>query len=296
MEIPNYGRKPFKWADIYIEFLKASENPLAAKNVRKDSKGPDAKPNETKKEYNLRIALEDTIKYRRINPLLVDEANHLTKVRGATAFYDQIEIIKSLANRSKCIIILFGTYELLSLLNLSGQLARRSRVIHLRRYDHNIDEDIADFEHILHTFQQHLPLITEPDLIKHLEFIWIRCAGLIGILKPWLLNCLQEALEDKHKTITFEILKRNALPAGRIRRILDEILIHEQMLKEELSDDYSSIAATMGFVLDKNGNPICQTVSENIKAGPSKGRQRRFPGERNPVRDKVGSSVEHNAA
>jgi hypothetical protein len=103
-------------------------------------------------------------------------------------------------------------------------------------------------------------------------------------------------LEDKHKTITFEILKRNALPAGRIKKILDEILIHEQTLKEELSDDYSSVAATMGFVLDKNGNPIRQTVSENIKAGQNKSRQRRFPGERNPVRDKVGSSVEHNAA
>lgn len=295
-EMPAYGKKPFKWSAVYIEILKALENPLAAKRIRNDPKGPDAIPKETRNEYNLRIAVEETIVHRKTKSLMFDEANHLTKVSGATAFYDQIEIIKSLANRSECIIILFGTYELFNLLNLSGQLARRSRVVHLRRYDYKLSGDEQHFKDILRTFQQKLPLEVEPALEKHWEFIWIRCGGLIGILKPWLDHCLQEVLEDKHKTITFEILKKNALPVGRIKKILDEILINEQMLRDELSDDYSSIATDMGFVLDKNGNPIRYTDSKKVTAKPPKGRQRPFVGERNPVRDTVGEAVGSTAA
>lgn len=287
-EVPIYGNKVFKWAGFYKELLEALGNPLAAESVKRSPMDPDAKLVKNITEYNLQIALKKALRYRKTNPLLFDEANHFTKVSGAAALFQQMENIKSIANLNKCIIILFGTYELLSLWNLSGQLARRSHIIHLRRYDYNRNEDKADFADILSTFEQNLPLGVQPNLEKRLEFMWIGCAGIIGILKTWLYNCLHEVLVDKHKTISPDILKNHMPPKSMLKKIMEEVLIYERMFKDDLEGDYTSVAASMGIILDKDGNPINEkNDADNFPAKKRSIRARRV-GERNPVRDKVG--------
>ena len=85
----------------------------------------------------LRVALESAIRQRRPLAFLVDEAQHLAKIAGGRKLQDQLDCVKSLAIRTQTVHVLAGTYDLLILRQLSGQLSRRTRHIHFalpRRY------------------------------------------------------------------------------------------------------------------------------------------------------------------
>ncbi|MGO9894333.1 MAG: ATP-binding protein, partial [Bryobacteraceae bacterium] len=80
-------------------------------------------------------AVEQALRYRRPRAVLIDEAQHLFALSSGRRLEDQLNVLKSLANRSNTVHVLFGTYELLRVRNLSGQLSRRSIDIHFPRYD-----------------------------------------------------------------------------------------------------------------------------------------------------------------
>ena len=66
--------------------------------------------------------------------------------------------MKSIANRTGTVHVLFGTYDLLALRNLNGQLSRRSIDVHLARYRAEVPEERQIFSNILETFERELTL------------------------------------------------------------------------------------------------------------------------------------------
>ncbi|WP_228061375.1 hypothetical protein [[Phormidium] sp. LEGE 05292] len=93
----------------------------------------------------------------------------------------QINWIKSIANLTGTVHILFGTYELLNCPPLNGQVGRRSEDIHIPRYHADEAEDVAEFRKIISTFQRHLPLHSEPNLEQHYEYL---LEGSVGQRSP----------------------------------------------------------------------------------------------------------------
>src|SRR4029434_2123935 len=79
-------------------------------------------------------AVERALAFRRPVAILIDEAQHLARIGSGRRVSDQLDVIKSLANRTKTVHVLIGTYELLAFRNLSAQLSRRSIDIHFPRY------------------------------------------------------------------------------------------------------------------------------------------------------------------
>ncbi len=77
----------------------------------------------------------------------------------------QLDCLTSLANMTGVLHGLFGTYELLIFRDLSTQLSLRTINIHFPRYKPDNPKDLKAFKSILFTFQRHLPLREEPDLI-----------------------------------------------------------------------------------------------------------------------------------
>jgi GTPase SAR1 family protein len=287
VETPVFGKRVFDWHGFLKRCLLEMKNPLSANHIRKDP--ADANPTLIKiTEYNLQLALINTFKFRRTDHFIIDEANRLTKVSSAASLYQQIEIIRFLAG-DRTRILLFGTYELLNLWKLSGQLARRTRIINLRRYDAKRTEDAQIMADIVMTFQEHLPIKIQPNLLHNLEFMWYGCIGIIGILKKWLYNCLHEALETGQKTITMAILKRNMPSPGELKSILDEILVYEQQLRDDFESDYTSVAASMGIILNNVGDPAGIEETERKDSNAIKSGRRRRPGERKPARDQIGA-------
>jgi hypothetical protein len=57
--------------------------------------------------------VEQALRYRRPRAVLIDEAQHLFALASGRRLEDQLNVLKSLANRSNTVHVLFGTYELL---------------------------------------------------------------------------------------------------------------------------------------------------------------------------------------
>src|SRR5260221_13115307 len=132
---PDLGN--FSWKVFYTSVLERVDEPCIDYKVKYpviDEQNKGAYQRRLRPTSDLRHATEQAIKHRRPVTLLVDEAQHLAKTSSGRKIQDELDTLKSLANRTKIPIVLLGTYELLPFRNLSAQLSRRSVDIHFRRY------------------------------------------------------------------------------------------------------------------------------------------------------------------
>lgn len=220
----------------------------------------------------LRRAMEKVFRYRQLKAFTVDEAQHLLMISGGHQMLQQMNWIKSIANLTGTVHILFGTYELLNCSTLNGQVGRRSEDIHLSPYHADEPEDVAEFMRVINTFQRHLPLEKEPDLEKHYEYLLESSVGCVGILKNWLTRSLRVALASEAKTLTTSHLRQSAIGASRINKIRSEAQQGERRLLESggLSVGLESSDVSNNQVINKSSTRIGRV------------------GQRNPKRDAVG--------
>jgi hypothetical protein len=209
---------------------------------------------------------------------LIDEAQHLTKISSGKKLLNQMDVIKSLAAETQTLIILFGTYGLQQFLNLSDQLSRRGMEFHFPRYRYDREDELAEFENVLWTFQCHLPLKKEIDLVKNVDFFYERSIGCVGILKDWIDTTFRHTLINGKNQLTIDDFNRYALSVAQCLTIMEEILNGEKQ-QEENAENRNLLREKIGFT-SSNDN-----VEED--AGKQK-RNRKKVGERNPKRDQVG--------
>ncbi len=272
----------FNWRDHYRRTLVELSEPMLDCKLKPkwihfahDSQGkqlvrPDASA------AQLRQALESAVQHRRPAAILIDEAQHLTRMASGRRLADQLEVIKSLANCTQTVHVLLGTYDLLAFRDLNGQLSRRSLDIHFRRYSAENQDDIRVFKNAVLTFQRHLPLEDQPDLLPLWEWLYERSVGCIGILKEWLDRALIAALGESSKTLTARHLETTALSAGRCEKIAVEAQEGERQL---LSADQaqSRLRELLGLGGSSAGTAAYRTPQ-----------LRRRVGQRNPERDPIG--------
>lgn len=226
----------FSWKDYYKRALMALEEPLIGKKIKYSIRGLDRDisgrliVDGRTVGLELRHAVENTLAHRRPAAFFVDEAQHLTKVRGGRKLHDQLDSIKSLASLTGTAHVLIGTYELLPFRNLSAQLSRRSIDVHFRRYRAENQEDYSSFRSVLFTFQRHLPLSGDSELLKHVDFCYERSVGCVGVLKNWLIRALSVALLNNSPSITTQILERTAWSVEQSERMAREALEGEASL------------------------------------------------------------------
>jgi len=292
MEAVSPERGDFNWRDYYIDALRAFDEPLINRKIQIVELGPERKnipqyvPRKIDSRSVLRVALESAIRHRRPIGFFIDEAQHLAKISGGRKLQDQLDCLKSLAIRTNTVHVLAGTYELLILRQLSGQLSRRTRQIHLARYHAESAKDMRDFKNVLWNFQIRMPLKSEPDLISHWEFCYERSLGCIGLLKDWLTRVLALGLSEKRPNVTIKHLERQALPISDCQKIATEILEGEASLAD--SESTRKRLRTL-LSLEEVKAPREAATAGGQPAVPSKrGRSPQFVGERNPKRDPVG--------
>ncbi len=272
----------FNWRDQYRRTLVELSEPMLDSKLKPkwihfahDSRGqqfvrPDASA------AQLRQALESAVQQRRPAAILIDEAQHLTRMASGRRLADQLEVIKSLANCTRTVHVLLGTYDLLAFRHLNGQLSRRSLDIHFRRYSAENRDDIRAFKNTVLTFQRHLPLEDQPDLLPRWEWLYERSVGCIGILKEWLDRALIAALGEGCKTLTARHLETTALSAARCEKIALEAQEGERQL---LSADQARprLRELLGLEGSAAGTAARRTPH-----------LRRRVGQRKPKRDPIG--------
>jgi hypothetical protein len=218
----------------------------------------------------LRRILEQAIKRYQIKAFMIDEAQHLILVAGGKQMLHQMDWLKSIANLTETIHILFGTYDLLNCCTLSGQVSRRSEDIHLARYRPDRAEDVEEFRRVIQTFQAHLPLPQESNLMQHQDYLLEYSIGCVGILKTWLTKALRMALTIDAKTLEFHHLQQNEFSSSRRKQIQQEAESGEKRWLSQMSP----------------GNSAKTKPRERVNPNPASGSPR--PGQRRAKRDPIG--------
>jgi AAA domain len=289
---PDHGN--FNWKDFYKRLLQQMDEPCIKHKIKPPTymEGGELQ-RRTNMGYTaagpeLRKVAEDVLKHRRPSALLIDEAQHLAKMSSGRKLQDQLDSIKSLASMCRIPIVLIGTYELLSFRNLSAQLSRRSVDVHFRRYRADRSDEIKAFKNVLWSFQNHLPLSEEPDLISDWDYFYERSIGCIGVLKEWLLKALRKALNDGGVTLTFKHLKQSALSVSQCENMRADATEGEALLEESM-EARANLRSLMGLEakFTKAGADESRSSDRAENAVP---RRRRRPGERNPKRDPIGNT------
>ncbi|USK74788.1 TniB family NTP-binding protein [Peribacillus frigoritolerans] len=270
----------FNWKDFYIRILEATNEPLIHKkilyetNEEKEGRKKVFANHNPRTAPELRRSVENAFYYRDPRVLIIDEAQHFTKMASGKRYTDQLDTLKSLSNLTRIPQLLVGTYELKDFVNLNGQLARRTMDIQFPRYDFNNKDDFKNYIGIIQGLLGEIPInVSSEEIIGQHEFLYERTLGCVGILKDWLVRSLKVALEEESDEFTIDHMRSTALSINKISKLLDEIEIGESLFidKEE----------TVNSVRGKLGLSVSSSLTKKVS---KKGRV----GVRNPARDKVG--------
>jgi hypothetical protein len=286
----------FSWRDHFRRLLLQMEEPLVDYKINPEAPVrigdrvvrfmPSARAVGT--EYH--HAVERALAFRRPVAILIDEAQHLARMGSGRRLSDQLDVIKSLANRTKTVHVLIGTYELLAFRNLSAQLSRRSIDIHFTRYRADHPDDLKAFRTIVKSFEQQLPLSQPPDLLNEWEYLYERSIGCVGVLKDWLVRVLVSLSRRNADSLTRKDLERHAPGVAQCDKMLSEAIEGEVSLLES-TEARRRLRTRLGLGTMEDGR-------EDMTAGgvappaerAARRRQQRKPGQRRPVRDAVGTA------
>jgi len=286
----------FSWKDYYRRALRELEEPLI--DYKRDypgaSRGREGEWTVAARVCSpeLRHALEQALRHRRPAAVLIDEAQHFTKMASGRRLSDQLDCLKSLASLTRCVHVLIGTYELLPCRNLSAQLSRRSIDMHFRRYRADDPDDVIAFQSVVFTFQRHLPLAQEPELWRDWEFCYAYSMGCVGILKDWFTRALAAVLERGAPTLTRADLEHYAWSFDQCQKMAQDALDGEStfMEKPESAGRLRELLGLGAMAGTEAARPVgvaprTEGLPDNDRR--SKRRSRRV-GSRSPTRDQVG--------
>jgi hypothetical protein len=278
IEVDSAEGGKFNYSDYYIQVLESLKEVLI--NYKEDYGISDTEEKDSdillgtfegKNSKALRRSMQKVFINRQLKVFTLDEAQHLFDVAGGRQLQTQMNWIKSIANKTSTIHVLFGTYELLNCQKVNGQVGRRSEDYHLARYHIDNEADFEEFERVVLTLQRHLPVPTEPQLEKHCEYFMKYTLGCVGLLKSWWYRSLKNALEENAKTVRLKDFQAKEISSGRRKKIKEEAEKGEKDLAELYREDKD-------FLLSKQQeNLSAKTRSKSTKVG-----------ERNPTRDFVG--------
>ncbi len=282
----------YDWKEHFCQVLESLGEPLVDKKMDCERLFGIFEPQYRTKSYgrlsrrpsimDLRKAVESSLTYRKPAVFVIDEAQHLKKMASGKRLIDQMDTIKSIANRTGVKHLLSGTYELLGLSDLSAQLSRRTMEIHLPRYRFDLAEERNAFFEVLVNLEESLPVPEQSPLESNLEYIYERTAGCVGILKDWMVRALTLALFSGSLSVTIDHLVETSLSDRQIERIIREIQEGERIFRVDRTD---RIRANLGIL------PIETVPDVPVDDTKEKKKTRRLPGKRKPVRDPVGNSL-----
>jgi energy-coupling factor transporter ATP-binding protein EcfA2 len=217
----------FSWREMYLRLLVALKEPACDWQVALKDRQP-GKPGVVRlsslNHIELKGRVESAFRCRGAKVLLVDEAQHLCKMASGRRLQDQTDTVKGLAKSTGAFVVLFGTYDLIPLLGLNGQVARRFASVHLPRYRCDEPNQWRDYQTAIRSFEGEIQLARSPDLIRNAEMLYRGSAGCIGILKSWLTAAYSQVLRADGGAMTKDVLQSTRLPTLSLRKIIDEIV------------------------------------------------------------------------
>ena len=228
----------------------------------------------------LREAMEAALLHRKPLAIIVDEAHHLAAAASGSRLQSQLNHLKYFENATGVSHILVGTYEMRPFRKVNAQLACRSVDVHFSRYDAAKEEEAQVFRSVLWALQRQLPVLEEPRLVDHWEFLYARSIGCVGLLKMHLNRALNAALTEDAKTVTLTHVRKTALESARVELALRNALESEAELTEPADAD-ERLLTLLGL---RGPRRLEAQKVQQSQASPKP----RRPGKRGPGRDATG--------
>ncbi len=288
----------FNWKDAFTRLLEEFNEILIRKKVilrpHIELDGEVITNIRTLVREELRRSVRNCVRHRGTQLLILDEASHLLLIKSTMNFRHQFELLKSIAIELEIPLILAGAYDLLGMLEVNGQLIRRTEVIHFPRYTAeeimNPQNSNGDsFRNALFTLLESIPFPKEPGLLDHLDYFYMKSLGCVGILKKWLMKTLEMALQTASPLITRDLLDTTAKSNRDLKKILQETLMGEKALEDTGAADLSRL---LGFDVSPSLNIVTGNISSQGDdldvAGKGKPKRVGRVGKRGPSRDPVG--------
>lgn len=294
IEVPFPNGNEFSWKEFYRRGLQILGEPLVERKIHsRDALSEHTSPSFVAEYrtpgHELRVAFENALRNRRVKLLLLDEAQHIAKGFGGAKLSGQLDYLKSLANMSGTIIVLAGTYDLLSFRNLSGQLSRRSIDVHLPRYRAESNKEMTQFKKIISVFMNESPLSWDDKILIDYSYLYVYSAGCVGILKDWLDRAHVKAVEQESDVLTREHLNKTRLSDDQLKVIAEELRDGESVLVVK-KESYQNLQAILGVrsvdPLNQVKSPAEPRLAKVIKIKSVS--KRKNVGLRNPKRDAIG--------
>lgn len=277
VEVPMLGGNQFDWKGLYLEVLDAMNAPPREIH-RRGNRSQSAEVGGTyttrhRTEAEVRADLEKRIIDSNLKVLILDEIQHLFKYSAKNA-ESSLDVLKSIANKAKCQMVLIGTYENLSMMNWSAQLKRRTQDVHFRRYLFD-GADRKNFALAYSGLLAHVPYPIESKLLdpKSVETFYIYSCGCIGVLKQIIEKSIDELPVDE--ALTFDLLMLSAPSPIVLREMAEEIEYGEGFFDENCLQEVSELLGLGPKKIIKND---VASKSKKVKAKP---------GVRKPERDLV---------
>ncbi|MGO9952293.1 MAG: ATP-binding protein [Dissulfurispiraceae bacterium] len=225
---PASGENKFSWRIFYIQLGQALNEPLLDKKQECNLQDGRMSVKHGSTVAGLRMAVEGSLRYRRTLLVIIDEAAHLVQNAKGAALTAHMNALKSLTilKGVTLTLVLIGSYDLYELMCLSGQLARRSAIVHFQRYCRGNDDDEKAFQKSIRQLQKYMPLSGVPDLGQMTNELIDSCIGCVGTLKETLQRALTFALRNNGKW-TDTCLTKAILTENQILSILEETLSGE---------------------------------------------------------------------
>jgi hypothetical protein len=238
VEAPSSGERKFSWRLFYQRILHQLEGDL---DMPKSEFGIDSATGRMVKPRGgaantlgaLRTAVERALRARKTGFLVIDEAAHIIRQTSRNDLEIQLDTLKSLANECGTQMVLVGSYDLYQLVSLSGQLARRTHVLHFERYQQAMETDVRAFKMCVQKFEAKLPDLWGGKLMQHAEALHENTLGCIGTLSAVLTRAAKLAHKDGSWTV--DALRRALLTEAQRHQILEEILEGEAAINPSLT-------------------------------------------------------------
>lgn len=233
---PANGDKSMSWKTLYRRIQTAAgEKHIDLQRQTQVSEGEmHAMRGERASLAHMREMLEAVIRKRNVRVIVIDEALHLLRFDQNAAIMDTL---KSLADIHHTKLVLIGTYQISPLMIEYGQLARRSAILHYRRYaipqksnSQKLNDSQTSFKDAIIKLQSQWPCVEVP----HLEAVWDTLMnaslGSVGLLKSQLLQLASLQMKRKGEKFEAKDLQRAIKPPKQLRMIEAETLAGEQDL------------------------------------------------------------------
>lgn len=261
MEVETPDKGPFKFSALYRGALREMQAalPELSRPVVANKSAP-AYPLCVGLEGMRRRGDDDALKERFLTNLIdrkveiasFDEALNIFKVGRPRSqaerlqqLKDQADKLKTFTNKTPAAVILAGAYDFFELTLTSGQIARRSLIIHMKPY-RMTQSGLEGFLKGLMGLISYLPSMHELDPEVHGTELFLQCLGCIGTLKNILTEGLSLALKE-NVPLTIQTLRRAYFSAAQLNVMSKEmddgaIAVSELTSIAELADQAAQSA------------------------------------------------------